>query len=550
MRLSIGQERQESAPSHCRPWGARHFTHAVVPAVALSVAGAIGLLSVPNTGSAATGTGSGDWTVYHGDPAGDGVAVGVSAVNLSSRAWTSPVLDGSLYGEPLVTGSEVVVATENNTVYALSTTTGAVVWSNHLATPVPASDLPCGNITPTVGVTGTPVIDPARSEVFVVAEELVNGAPAHMLVGLDAATGKVELNQNVDPAGASPKALLQRTGLTLDAGRVVFAMGGNFGDCASYRGRVISVPEAGGSASTFTVDAEPDESQGAIWMGGAAPVVDAQGNIWVSTGNGSVDSASHAYDNSDSVLELSPSLSLEQYFAPSNWPSNNARDLDMSIAPALLADGQVVLAGKSRIVYLLNGAALGGIGHEEASLGSACASDIDGGIAVSGTTVFLPCTSGVIAVATSAAPPALHLVWSSSVPSGPPITAAGLVWTIGQNGVLYGLNPASGAIQSQAPIGTPTNHFPTPSVGAGLMLAPASNRVVAFKTSSTPTTSTTTNAGATTTSTSTKPAHAATPASDGGSSAGWIALGVAVVVVLGAGTWWLLRRRRRGLSPE
>ena len=171
---------------------------------------------------------------------------------------------------------------------------------------------------------------------------------AHQLVGLSTATGKTELDQNVDPAGATPTALLQRTGLTLDAGRVVFAFGGNYGDCASYRGRVVSVPEGGGTPDVFTVDSAPGDSQGAIWMGGAAPVVDASGNVWVEAGNGSVYSSARAYDDSDSVLELSSSLTLLQYFAPSSWPSDNADDLDMSTAPALLSDGQVVAAGKSR----------------------------------------------------------------------------------------------------------------------------------------------------------------------------------------------------------
>ena len=68
---------------------------------------------------------------------------------------------------------------------------------------------------------------------------------------------------------------------------------------------------------------------------------------------------SQGYDDSDSVLELRATGRLEQYFAPSTWPANNAADLDMSTAPVLLADGQVLIAGKSGIAYLLNGAHLG-----------------------------------------------------------------------------------------------------------------------------------------------------------------------------------------------
>ena len=107
------------------------------------------------------------------------------------------------------------------------------------------------------------------------------------------------------------------------------------------------------------MDNRAGDSQGAVWMGGAAPVVDAKGNVWVSVGNGSVYSASQPYDDSDSVLELTATGRLEQYFAPTSWPSDNANDLDMSTAPVLLSDGQVVLAGKSPNVYLLNGAHLG-----------------------------------------------------------------------------------------------------------------------------------------------------------------------------------------------
>ena len=423
---------------------------------------------------------SGSWTVYHGDPAGDGVTPPVKAVNTATAVWTSPRLDGQIYGEPLVYAGRVYVATENNSVYALSASTGAVAWSAHLGPPVPAGSLPCGDITPTVGITGTPVIDRSRGEIFVVADELLGGRPAHRLASLSTASGKIEMSQDVDPSGADTAALLQRTGLTLDAGQVVFGFGGNDGDCASYRGRVVAIPETGGTPEYFTVDAAPGESQGAVWMGGAAPTVDGSGHIWVSTGNGSVYSDQDPYDDSDSVLELSPSLRLIQFFAPSTWATDNSRDLDMSVAPVLLPDGQVLLAGKSRIVYLLNGAHLGGIGHQEATLGSGCRDDIDGGAAVVGMTVYLPCLAGIIAVRATSSPPALHLLWSSGAGGGPPIVAAGLVWTIGQNGVLYGLDPATGRVRQQVTIGVPANHFPTPSAADGLLLAACAENVVAF----------------------------------------------------------------------
>ena len=202
--------------------------------------------------------------------------------------------------------------------YALSSLTGAVIWSTHLASPVPSASLPCGDIQPSVGITGTPVIDPSRGEIFAVADELVAGQPRHTLVGLSTSSGKLEMSEDVDPAGALTSALLQRTGLNLDGGQVVFGFGGNYGDCSRYRGWVVSVDEAGGPPIDYGLDVGAGESQGAVWMGGAAPVVDQSGDIWVSVGNGSVTSSTHAYDYSDSVLELSSSLHLLQFFAPTD----------------------------------------------------------------------------------------------------------------------------------------------------------------------------------------------------------------------------------------
>lgn len=527
----------------------RAFRRAGLLALALA-----SLAGVATTfGTAVPSSAAGDstsWTVYHGDLAGSGDASSVSAVDTTSPAWTSPALDGQLYGEPLVSSGRVYVATENDTLYALSASDGSVIWSSHLGTPVPSRDLPCGDITPTVGITGTPVIDESRSEIFVVADELVNGSPAHMLVGVSTASGKTETTQDVDPSGSDPAALLQRTGLTLDAGNVVFAMGGNYGDCASYRGRVVVVSESGGAPSFFTVDAASGDSQGAIWMGGAAPAVDASGDIWVGVGNGSVYSSSRAYDDSDSALALSPSLALLQYFAPTDWAHNNANDLDMSIAPALLSDGQVVLAGKSRILYLLNGADLGGIGGQQAALPSGCASDIDGGTAVVGTTVYLPCLSGIIAVAATQSPAALRIEWNAHVGGGPPIVAGGLIWTISEAGTLYGLDATTGKVQQQVTIGVPANHFPTPSVGDGSLLAANADHVVAFRTSSATaaTTSTTTTSTTTTSHSSQHPAVAA-HSDTGGLSAGAIAGIVAGVVLILALAGWIVWRRRERSSP-
>ena len=416
------------------------------------------------------------WTVYHGNPLGTGADTSGVTFSPPNNAWTSPVLDGQVYGEPLEATGRVYVATENDTVYALAANTGAILWSKNVGTPVPSSGagnlLPCGDITPTVGITGTPVVDVARGEVFAVADEDVSGAPHHFLVGLNMYTGTLLLDQPVDPNGQSPAAILQRTGLNLSNGNVVFGYGGNDDDCSTYSGWVMSVPEGGGPFTDY--QAVPIGHDGAVWMGGAAPEVDSAGNVWLATGNGS---SSTPYDFSDSVLELSPApgLSRAQFFAPTTWSSDNSHDLDLgSSPPALLSNGTALQVGKSSNAYLLNQAALGGISSPPTT--SACGSDSDGGDAISGTVVYVPCGNGVQAIQTSP----LGAVWQNSNGAhGPPITAGGLVWSIG-NGNLYGLNPANGTVAEQVSIGGQANHFPTPSVGDGLLLAPITDQVVAF----------------------------------------------------------------------
>jgi len=433
-------------------------------------------------GTRATSSTSTDWTVYHRYASGSGQ--GPVTLNLEHLkvAWTSPLLDGTLYGEPLVWGDGVYVATENDTVYELSASRGTIVWSHHLGPPVPSSDLPCTNISPTNGVTGTPVIDTSRNEIFLVANELIDKTPHHILYGLGTAHGTIELTQRVDPPGAYTPAILQRVSLTLDGDRVVFGFGGNWGDCSTYHGWVESVPVTGGKAYFFKVDPRKGDDQGAIWMGGAAPIVNSNGDVWVAAGNGSVNSASQPYDYSDSVLELSPTLKLLQFFAPSTWASDNGSDLDLgSSVPAVLPNGLVIQAGKSENAYLLNAAKLGGIGHELEELKGICGNVVDGGVAFSGSTAYLPCESGIMAVATDAKTRRMHQLWQTSTGAGgPPILADGYVWTL-SGGTLYALSRKTGDAVQEVSVGGAATDFPTPSVGDGLLLAPSSNQVHAFR---------------------------------------------------------------------
>ncbi|NNN02836.1 MAG: PQQ-binding-like beta-propeller repeat protein [Acidimicrobiaceae bacterium] len=430
---------------------------------------------------AATSGATLEWTQYHGSALGAG-EIPVNAVHLRTPVWTSPTLDGQIFGQPLVFDSRVYVATENNSLYALSSFTGRVLWRTHLGTPVQAKSLPCGDIYPTVGITGTPIIDPARHELFAVAFESRGARFTHVVVGLSTLNGMPLVSTPVDPPGVETGALLQRTALALDHGSVVFGFGGNSGDCGPYRGRVVSVPEIGGAPRFFTIDATAHQREGAVWMGAAGPVVDPRGNIWVESGNGSVTTSGRPYDRSDAVLELSSSLRLEQFFAPSDWTDQNAADLDLSSSVALLGNGAVLGAGKAGYVYLLNKSHLGGIGGDLAHL-DACPGSMDGGVAVAGATVYFPCLGGVVAVQASLHPLELRELWSSGQGGSSPVYTRTQVLSLGGDGVLVALNRRSGHLESSFTLSGVANHFPTPGFGDGHVLVAQSRSVVAFATS-------------------------------------------------------------------
>src|SRR5215467_6115289 len=111
-----------------------------------------------STGTCLPGNLGTDWTTYHGDNSRSGSG-GPNQVSCANEGWQSPLLDGRVYAEPLAFGGKIIVATENNSVYALNSLNGDILWRTHLGEPIPGNSLPCGNIDPS-GITGTPVIDP------------------------------------------------------------------------------------------------------------------------------------------------------------------------------------------------------------------------------------------------------------------------------------------------------------------------------------------------------------------------------------------------------
>ncbi|MBX5449748.1 PQQ-binding-like beta-propeller repeat protein [Thermogemmatispora sp.] len=415
----------------------------------------------------ATSGGGADWTTYHRDNTRSGyVATAPDPTRLVSL-WTTH-LDGAVYAEPLVVHGRVIVATEGDSLYALNLSTGSVVWHTKVGTPVPLSTLPCGNIDP-LGITGTPVYDPASNLVFAVAE--ISG-PQHILIGVDADSGALKFRRSIDPPGADPRVHQQRAALALANGRIYVAYGGLYGDCGDYRGRVVAVPTTNPQAAMLTFSV-PTPREGGIWAP-AGPAVDASGDIYVSVGNGAVTSGD--WDHSDSVLRLSPTLQLEDGFAPTQWASDNAADLDLSsLGPVLLPNGLLFIAGKSGIAYLLRANALGGVGGQ---LQEQRLCDAYGGAARVDNVIYVPCSLGVLQV-TIASGPRIVRGWQAPANiNGSPIVGGHTLYVVDRTGALYALNRETGALRARIAI-EPTSRFATPTLVGRTLLVGTMSGVVA-----------------------------------------------------------------------
>ena len=396
------------------------------------------------------------WPTYGHDFARTGVATGVAPVGGSGSlhvSWRAS-LDGAVYGQPLLVGTTVIAATENDSLYALDASTGQVRWRTHVGTPVPLADLPCGDIDP-LGITGTPVYDGGNGLVYAVAE---TSGYHHVLVGVSAATGAVTVERDIPTPDGQPRYDQQRPGLAIEDGRVYVAFGGLYGDCGPYRGAVVGVPLSGtGSGVSYLV---PTAREGAIW-GTSGPVIGPDGTLYVSVGNGSTSST--AFDGSDSVTALSPALRQVGIFAPSTWYTDSQHDLDLgSTQPALLASGMLLALGKSGTAYLVSAAHPGGVGGQVAQAGVCPAY---GAAAVAGSTVYEPCEQGGMA-AISTAGNKIRVLWRGPASAwGSPVIGGGAVWvTDWSAGTLYALDPATGAIRSSLRLGTSLPHFASMSM--------------------------------------------------------------------------------------
>ena len=412
-----------------------------------------------------------DWPEYHRTSARAGVGPAAPALGNPQVAWKTG-LDGAVYASPLIVAGHVLVATENNTVYSLDLFSGAAVWQTHLGDPIAASSLPCGNISPVTGITGTPAVDVTSGRLYVVA--FIVGF-RHVLFTVSLVDGKVLGAQDIDPPGSHPTVQQERGALALGSGYVYVPLGGLYGDCGQYNGYLVAVPLGGGTVLSYRV---PSSREAGIWAA-SGPTIAASGSVYVTTGNGA---SLSSFDFSNAVVKLSWDLSaVQSYFAPANWVSLNDSDTDLgSVGAALLPTlGVVVAVGKEGVAYLLGADQLGGIGGQIATQ-RAC-SGAWGGMAWSGSTVFIPCADGLVALSVTST--TIGVAWKAAHPVlGSPIVAAGAVWAIEPaSGNLYALDPSSGAVVYSTNVGG-AEHFSTLAATEGYVVAPAGTSVVAIST--------------------------------------------------------------------
>src|SRR5512142_332191 len=149
--------------------------------------------AVTSAGSSpSSAPGVADWPTYHGDAARTGVSTALASFSAVDPAWQTDALDGDVYAAPIVVSGVAVVATERNSVYAFDARTGAQRWRTTLGAPVDGTTLPCGNIKPVTGITGTPVADASTRTVYVVAFEQPYH---HELYAIDLASGAVRFHR-------------------------------------------------------------------------------------------------------------------------------------------------------------------------------------------------------------------------------------------------------------------------------------------------------------------------------------------------------------------
>jgi outer membrane protein assembly factor BamB len=278
-------------------------------------------------------------------------------------------VDGQVYAQPLylqgvnIPGqgvyNVVFVVTEHDSVYALDADGNAAepLWHVNFTNPTlgittaSADDLQCAAIAPEVGITGTPVIDPASGTLYVVAMtlEYFAGNYVQRLHALDLTTGAERPGSPVEIQASTPGTgdgntvvkfnaglYKQRPGLLLLNG-VIYTAWSSHCDAGRYHGWLIGYDAKTLQQVALYIDT-PNWDAGSFWQSGAAPAADASGNIFVVSGNGTFDTNLGGTDLGESIIKLSTAkgLAVADYFTPFNSDLLSEKELDLGSSGALL----------------------------------------------------------------------------------------------------------------------------------------------------------------------------------------------------------------------
>lgn len=280
-------------------------------------------------------------------------------------------VDGQVYAQPLyvenlsISGSThnvVYVATMEDSVYAFDADKNTTYWQVKFTggniVPVPITDITHNNnlnIHGNVGILSTPVIDRNSNTLYVLArtKNTSNNSYHHTLHALDLATGAEKFGgpAAVTASGFDARLQSQRPALGLSKGNIYLCFGSHE-DIGPYHGWMMAY-----SASTLkqvaVFNTTPGGNDGAVWQSGQGPSFDADGNVYVITGNGDWNGTSRF---GSSFIKLSANLRLLDYFTPADYQNENARDNDLGASGALLLPGS---GGYPSTQYVIGGGKIG-----------------------------------------------------------------------------------------------------------------------------------------------------------------------------------------------
>jgi len=348
-----------------------------------------------------------DVLTYHNDNARTGwnpneFTLTPSNVNASSFGLKFNLrVDGKVDAQPLYVSNNpvysagkfagnhdlVIVATEHDSVYAFDADTGALYWhASVLASgETPSDDRGCGQVTPEIGITATPVIDRSNGingtggTIYVVAMSKASGPIYHQrLFALNLATGQevgvVPIQASYPGSGPhndgrghvtfDPGAYKERPGLLLLNG-IVYTAWSSHCDIAPYTSWMIGYSETT-LAQVVVLNFDPngprnntflsDGSGNAFWNSGAGPAADASGNIYALSANGPFDTTLNSNgfpsggDYGDTFLKVSTqgSLQVSDYFTPFDQAAAAANDTDLGSGGAVVLPDMLDSAGRIR----------------------------------------------------------------------------------------------------------------------------------------------------------------------------------------------------------